>query len=808
MLLSPDVNQAADPVLHALRSLIARGRHAEADQLAKSQTRRLPARKGHAFLALRADIALGLGRFAVALDWIRQALRGLDVCDTLQRSLEGARIRALIGLGRFREAEDVLRRRSAFLDPGAVELSLFQARVALHSGRLDEAVRASSQACEGAILARQRGSLVEALLIRARAGRERGAATEARRDLDRAQRLSNGLRDASALALVLSDRADLLAHQGDWAEAARDASQSGRLFARTFSPHEHLTAGRRTGLLGLAQGDPAAALPCIEKAADVARRGFGTTDCRAQIDLLLADAQLAGRNPEGALERATAALAFYRHAQDPGGLARAHVRRSLAALSASNMALALREARIAGAVQGAGPVAEGLSDLALGRVLLRKEPSCASRPFERAARNPSLYPPLRHVATLGAALASGASPESDQVRQSMAAIETFGDRRIVAIVRTDLREMYGIEGAETVWLEAASDNRESCDWEDDVQRNHARQDPGQQDDDQQDEEIAEFLPGLIGASPVVADLGRLVSKAAPHDLPVSIYGETGTGKEKVASALHELSKRSSRKFVAINAASLSDELFESQLFGHVRGSFTGAQTDRPGLVEEAKGGTLFIDEVADLSAKSQIRLLRFLQDGKYRRVGENQERQADVRIIVAANQPLQDLVKTGRFREDLMYRVQGLTVVVPPLRDRGRDVIHLARYFVEKASGGRARLSQASERALSAHSWPGNVREMEQEMRLAVVLGDSPCIDWRGPANRPARPAQPQPRLQPQPQTGSDAPRPASLHEALGGFERTFLKSVLSKGVERGEAARLLGISRQALHQKILRHGL
>ena len=780
MLLFQDSLRSADPVLCSLRSLIARGRHAEADRVAHTQRRRFSGGQSRVFLALRSEIALGLGRFTAALEWADEAQKGLDPGAGLIRVLECSRIRALIGLGRFREAAARVEAGFATLDPHGVDLSLFRAQFALHSRALARAADQAAEACGRAIASRQRQKLVEALLLRVRVAREIGDAPSARADIDRARRVSNGLRDGGALACVLSDRADLMAHCGHWTEAAKDAGQSGRLFARALSPHEHLSAGRRTGLLGLAQGDPSAALPAIERAADVARRGFGTTACRAEIDLLFADAQLAGRDPEGALERATAALSSFRDAQDQGGLARAHVRRSLAALSASNMTLAFREARAAGAIKGAGPVAEGLADIALGRVLLKKDPACSAALFDRAAQNASLYPPLHSVAHIGAALARGASPQSDAVRASVEAIEAFGDMRILSIVRCDLREMFGVEP---------------------VSRHRDRMDQSEGDQAEGSAEpVTEFLPGLVGGSETVRRLSDLVRKVAPSDLPVSIYGETGTGKEKVARAIHDLSSRRGKEFVAVNAASLSDELFESEIFGHVRGSFTGAITDRPGLVEKARGGTLFIDEVADLSPRSQVRLLRFVQEGTYRRVGETLERRADVRIVVAANQKLEDLAAAGRFREDLLHRLRGVSLTVPPLRSRGSDIVRLARHFIARAGSTAARLSPQSETELRAHSWPGNVRELEQEMRRAVVLADSSLIEWRRPeeAGTPLS-------LRAAPETDNSR---LSLHEAVVAFERTFLKSVLSRCGERTEAARMLGISRQALHQKTVRYGL
>lgn len=784
MFLLPNTDQSADATLLELRSLVLRGRHVEADQAAQAHARRVA--KGHrrAFFALRAEIALGLSRFAAALDWAAETLKGLQPCDRLMPLAEGSRIRALLGLGRFKEAGAAIETKFASLATDGIDLGLFRAHIALRSGRLAEAARATDAACQRAIEAKKRAKYLEALQLHARVARESGDTSRAQRDLDRASRLSSGLRDTGAFAAVLSDRADLMAHTGDWTQAARAAGQSGRLFARAFSPHEHLSAGRRTGLLGLAQGDPHSAMPPIERAAAVARRGFGASECRAEIDLMLADAQLAIRDPEGALERATAALASFRHAQDPGGLARAHVRRSLAALSASNAPLALREARIASSIKDAGPIAQGLADIALGRVLMRKERSEASAAFERASRNPSLYPPLVSVAHLGIALARGASAQSDAIRENLGRIESFGDRRILALVRSDLKEMFGIEAfapmdrslviAETTALRSAAERDMESDGD-------------------------EFLPGLVGSSEPVRRLADLVRRFAPHDVPVSIYGATGTGKENVARSIHDLSERSEKKFVPVNAAGLTDELFESTMFGHRKGAFTGALSDQTGLVEEANGGTLFIDEVTDLTPRNQVRLLRFLQEGTYRKLGDSKEKKADVRIVVAANQRLEDLVRDGIFRDDLRHRIEGVSVVVPALAERGRDVVRLARYFVARFSGNAKQLTPSAEAQIQGHTWPGNVRELQKAMQRAVVLADTSLIDWMSPkaAAETADAA-----------IKRGVPTGASLPDVVAEFERAFLKSALAKCPERTEVARLLGISRQSLHQKVIRYGL
>ena len=776
MPLSLNLPAISDPLFVSLRSLAARGMHTAADLEAHRGRRRVSGEFRQAFLVLRAEVAIGLGRFTNAFDWAQEAARLRASPWDLRAAIASALIRALIGLGRFREAASLVEGRFASLHPQGAALHLFRAQIALKTGRLSAAGDLVRCAHQAASLGRDRVGTLESLLLASRIARESGDDALARSCLDRANKAAIGLRDTSLLATALSERADFLAHSGEWKAATDDASRSGRLFSRTASPHEHVSAGRRRGLIGLAQGAPHDALVSIERAAQTSRRGFGTNECRAEIDLLLADAQLAGRDPEGALERATAALGFFRDAQDPGGLARAHVRRSLAAVSAGRETLALREARIAASIRDAGPVAEGLADLALGRVLLSAKSGEATPAFDRAAANPSLYPPLRSVGSLGALLSRGVAPTSDAARACLTQIDSFGDRRIMALVRLALKEAFAFDAPSGGAPPTSIDT----------------------DCASTDAPLPEFLPGLLGESEPVRRLGELVRRIARSDLRVSIFGETGTGKENVAKAIHLLSRRSAKPFETINAASLSDELFESGLFGHVRGAFTGAHTDHSGLVEQAGGGTLFIDEIADLSARAQVRLLRFLESGVYRRVGDARERRADVRIVVAANRRLRDLVRAGTFREDLLYRLEGVTVEIPALRDRGSDLTRLAAHFVDQFGRGNASLSSLARAALREHSWPGNVRELRQEMERAVVLAGDEEIHWQPPPS-PDAPARVQSTM--------SAPL-ATLHETMHGFERSLLRSTLEQCPERTEAARRLGISRQALHQKILRFGL
>jgi DNA-binding NtrC family response regulator len=304
------------------------------------------------------------------------------------------------------------------------------------------------------------------------------------------------------------------------------------------------------------------------------------------------------------------------------------------------------------------------------------------------------------------------------------------------------------------------------------------------------------LAGLVGRCPAVESLRREVAQLGPSGVRVHVCGETGTGKERVARALHELSPRAGRAFVALNAAGFGDELLVAELFGHARGAFTGAVAAREGYVARAEGGTLFIDEVAELTPLAQARLLRFLQEGEYQRLGETVVRRADVRIVSATNLELARLVEAGRFRKDLWYRLNVERVLVPPLRERGRDVLLLARHFLAREAAARGvappELTPATEAALMAHAWPGNVRELENEMLRLVV---------RAPGQR-VLPEQLSAELAP-------APRPCgSLRLALRRFEDEMLLAVLERHAgQRTPAAAELGITRQALWAKLRRLG-
>jgi Nif-specific regulatory protein len=238
--------------------------------------------------------------------------------------------------------------------------------------------------------------------------------------------------------------------------------------------------------------------------------------------------------------------------------------------------------------------------------------------------------------------------------------------------------------------------------------------------------------GIVGDGPATRKVLEMVSRLAPRETSVLILGESGTGKELVARALHAGSARAARPFVAINCAALTETLLESELFGHEKGAFTGAVAQKKGKLEVAEGGTVFLDEAGEMSPPLQAKLLRVLQQREFERVGGTRTQRLDVRMIAATNRDLAAEVKRGAFREDLYHRLNVVAIRVPPLRDRTEDIPALARHFLERASARCGRrvtdLSEEAERHLVTYSWPGNIRELENAIERAVVLGQSDTV--------------------------------------------------------------------------------
>jgi transcriptional regulator with GAF, ATPase, and Fis domain len=306
------------------------------------------------------------------------------------------------------------------------------------------------------------------------------------------------------------------------------------------------------------------------------------------------------------------------------------------------------------------------------------------------------------------------------------------------------------------------------------------------------------LVDLLGTTPAIAELRRGVERAAAAPFPVLIDGESGSGKELIARAIHRGSARRHKAFCTLNCAALPEDLVESELFGHTRGSFTGAVADRPGVFEEADGGTLFLDEVGELSLRAQAKLLRVLQEGELRRVGDTVSRRIDVRIVSATNRRLPQEVDAGRFRLDLLYRLDVVHVTVPPLRDRREDIPILAEHFWRDTTarvGSRAVLASPTVAALAQYDWPGNVRELQNV--LASLAVRSPKRGVVPPAALPPAFTTP---------GSADACR---LEDARRSFEERFVRAALVRtGGHRGRAAAELGVTRQGLAKLLVRLGI
>ena len=300
---------------------------------------------------------------------------------------------------------------------------------------------------------------------------------------------------------------------------------------------------------------------------------------------------------------------------------------------------------------------------------------------------------------------------------------------------------------------------------------------------------------IVGVSGAAATLRREIERAAAVPFNVLIEGESGTGKELVARALHQRGPRRHRRLCAVNCAALSDELFEAEVFGHSRGAFTGAVAERKGLFEEADGGTLVLDEVGELTPRAQAKLLRALQEGEVRRIGENFSRAVDVRVVASTNRPLRAAAEEGRFRRDLLYRLDVVRIVVPPLRDRIEDIPVLAAHFWQVATNrlaSRATLSPPAITALARYDWPGNIRELQNVIAaLAVAVGP------RGSAG---------PSLLPGAIAGAASPVATTLEQARTVFEARYVRAALARsGGRRGDAARELGVTRQGLSKLLAR---
>jgi transcriptional regulator with GAF, ATPase, and Fis domain len=325
---------------------------------------------------------------------------------------------------------------------------------------------------------------------------------------------------------------------------------------------------------------------------------------------------------------------------------------------------------------------------------------------------------------------------------------------------------------------------------------------------------------MVGSSPIILQLLHLVRKVASTDAVVLVRGESGTGKELLARAVHETSGRAAKTFVKVHCAALSANLLESELFGHVKGAFTGAHRDKIGRFELANGGTLFLDEIGDISLEVQTKLLRVLQEKTFERVGSSEPVTVDVRIVAATHQDLEVLIRQGRFREDLFYRLNVFPVTVPPLRDRPEDVAELAMHFV-RLSAARCRkevmhIDDDALMLLKSYEWPGNIRQLENVIERAVVISEGSMVTVQELPHELLRAVE---ETMPLPKVNGNGSafatpavdaRPFSTHRAeRDRSEREQLVRALAAAAgNKAEAARALGMARSTLVSRLKKLGL
>lgn len=881
-----------------------------------------------ALLALEEVEALfGLQRYPEALGVATRALRRRSSDPDLEARLRIERGHAHWLTGRVRSGISEVRRASE-----RAVTSLAQARAhevlglfAWKEQELDEASRHLADARRLYAECEHRGGLVSTLEKEGAVLRDAGRLREALRLQTQRVEIASTTTRLDALALARNDRGGLLTVMGRWAEARAELDLAADLFQRVSDPREFTLAGVNRAAVDLATGDVAAARAALGRALDI----HGPPDRRnprsqAEALLVLSDAHLAAGEPDASERAAAEALLLFGLVGDRVGQCRGRFRRSHALLGLGHPVEAIREARRA--LRLAPPARtdlRGLAELALGRALLRARGPGAVAAFERALSLSEERPAIAEAARLGRALARGADVDDGEVRAPIAALESWGDRRLLSYCLAEVREQLGatpatrpgsatapsgvpralcaraqavVEAAVALagegdtparWAAAMRAIRPLLPWwraalvsEDGWELGQDGNGPVRLPQDHLSRELAggvsapvvvdlledpllcgnpgrvlhglsaavlapvcpgtvlyvdvregRPVPGgpeaaLLGqlaqlmslhAATVASDAGpaprfpeivgrcaamealfRQMEQVAPTDISVHVFGETGTGKEAVARALHGRSRRSRAALVAINASTLTDELFEAEMFGHTRGAFTGAVTERKGHVAEAEGGTLFIDEVTDLSPRAQAKVLRLLQEKEYRRLGETETRRADIRIVTASNTELQHRVAAGLLREDLMYRLNAMVLALPPLRARGDDILRLARHFLARSAAREGKATPALPpevvQAVTRHTWPGNVRELESEMtRLVVLAGKGPLRVEHLSARVPEVPVA----------------SATGLRDARTAFERDHISRVLGNhGGNRSRTACALGVTRQALVAKIRRLGI
>jgi DNA-binding NtrC family response regulator/tetratricopeptide (TPR) repeat protein len=745
-----------------MAAAVAVGRHAEAVEAARRVSRgsQLPE------LALQeAEALLPLSRYSESLAIVTRLLPRCGSAE-IETRLRLVRSRGLFMTGRAQAAWVQLRRAQAIAPSDAARALCAEAEAQLHVGEqdLEQARECARRAWALHATCASPEGLARALEMEAGLLRRQGRFDEALATHGHRLEIASASTRLDLMAEARMDRGDLLAFVGRWEEGCRDCDSAIHLFRELSDPREHLVAGPRRARIDLARGDLDAVREALRRAAEATRRESSPW-VLAEHALLASDLELASGQALRADAAAEEGLGYFALVRSAEGVCRSRMRRVHAQIALRRYDRALHEARraVSSAPQGR-PDVGFLAVLAEGRALLRVERDSAEASFARALQLGQARGGLSAAAQVGLSLARGAARDDASMTKALAELEAWGDRRLVEMALADVAEL---SAGPATRLEREVETPP-----------------------------APRFPEIVGRSQGLQALFEQMARAARTLLAVHIFGETGTGKEKVAQALHRHSSVARGPFVAVNASSLSDELFEAEMFGHVKGAFTGAVVERRGHVAEADGGTLFIDEVADLSPRGQAKLLRFLQSGEYRRVGETLTRTVRVRVISAANVRLGDRVAEKQFRQDLLYRLAGLTLTLPPLRERGDDILLLARHFLriaaEREGMACPSLGGGLAEELRRYSWPGNIRELENVVNQLVVMAAG------GPLRREhlviGAPAA----------TGS-----AVLRTGRASFERDLIARCLAQNADsRTRTAASLGISRQALSVKIRQYGL
>jgi transcriptional regulator with GAF, ATPase, and Fis domain len=747
---------------------------------------------------LRARIAMAKGAPAVAVELLQHGDATLADRVTLAAALERC--------GRLDASEAMLRRAAAQLSPEHQPFAAASARTVL-----GHVLRARGELAA----AREQFEAAAALLFRL--GHVRHAAT-AQLNLGV---LAKDLGDHDRALAHLREARTMFVHVGDEAQAAQAAAN--------------------LGIVALARGDANAAVPWLEQgAAALDRLGESAKATLAQAMLARAHAELGDLAAARALVERVGAPASARVREE---LARVHelLHRSTPApptandpdvssssasgpsrelfrtLLAVNRQLA-QETDVDKAMRHLLDAAVTLSGGRVGYLLVQRADGVrrefesgdggpAGQAFSRSLANRAIS--LQRTLTGGDALADRDLQEAPSIR----------NLEVRSAVCAPFRSAGGTAGA--IYVEHPGRAGAFVDADKEALEMLADQAAIAVDRMLREEALAQQLDAsrrelavvrrssrrgataLLGDSAPMRELRAAIDKLARQELSVLILGETGTGKELVARALHERSHRHKGPFVAENCAALPAELMERELFGHVKGAFTGADQDRPGLLELASGGTLFLDEVGDMPPALQSKLLRALQEQTIRRVGATDTIALDLRLVAATHRDVRAMVARGEFREDLFFRLAAVELRVPPLRERPGDAVLLARHFVQRhaeAHGRSLRLSPAVEQALADHPWPGNVRELEHVIARAALLCDGDSIE---DAQLPLAPAVPA--------GGGDAGAGdgATPIVTLKEAERRAIVAALQRcGGDKANTARALGISRTALYEKIKRHGL